>query len=666
MIRPRLRYTTCFRPRTLSSCVTFTTCTPRHLPRKSHWLDQNAVQRHRVNEVSISKRSFQTTHLRSTVSPFKLHDIGEGITEVEIIRWYVEEGQEVVEFDPLCEVQSDKSVVELTSHANGLVRGLQYSAGETVKVGQTLCDIHTSEDGDGDSTDPLKIEEMVVSPQTDLDSSRSQSTREIAVEDKGIGINEPEQKALEENKVQHVDQAERLNEQLEKLQDQAFTSSSPSPTSREHRLAEEESNDPIQLQGEASILPSPPTSFAQTYEAVPPRKENIGNGIGIGIGIGNENEKKGIVRASPAIRTLASKLGVELNSVKGTGENGRITKDDVLAISQSQSQPQPHLQNSQSRLDRYRQVGSGHEHEHDQRDKDRDRDRDDIQPYTKVNLGRTRKAMWKGLSPQGSIPHFGYSHTIDLTFLLPYMKVNSSSSSSLSSNSKRNSYIASDIPQQLVRNPLDDNTSWIPSKHKNTLLSFFVKGLVLALEEHPIMRSRVKENQDDENERWLEVARDPIIGIAVSDPKYGLLTPSLPPLHPSTSLSTISSHLSALRNSPSKPTPPGNITVSSIGGLGEGLGAMPIIPPGGGIAICAIGRAAWRMEWDHQDGNKDCGKSVWELSEEQVVKGGMTARLKVNVGWSGDHRILEGAELIAFTETWKKYIEEPWRWINIS
>jgi 2-oxoisovalerate dehydrogenase E2 component (dihydrolipoyl transacylase) len=27
---------------------------------------------------------------------------------------------------------------------------------------------------------------------------------------------------------------------------------------------------------------------------------------------------------------------------------------------------------------------------------------------------------------------------------------------------------------------------------------------------------------------------------------------------------------------------------------------------------------------------------------------------------------LEGAELIAFTETWKKYIEEPWRWIKVD
>jgi 2-oxoisovalerate dehydrogenase E2 component (dihydrolipoyl transacylase) len=51
---------------------------------------------------------------------------------------------------------------------------------------------------------------------------------------------------------------------------------------------------------------------------------------------------------------------------------------------------------------------------------------------------------------------------------------------------------------------------------KAGLLSFLVKGLLLALEVHPIMRSRVKFGREGDSEKWLEVSRDGTIGVAVS------------------------------------------------------------------------------------------------------------------------------------------------------
>lgn len=61
---------------------------------------------------------------------------------------------------------------------------------------------------------------------------------------------------------------------------------------------------------------------------------------------------------------------------------------------------------------------------------------------------------------------------------------------------------------------------------------------------------------------------------------------------------------------------------------------MPVLPPGGGLAICAVGRAAWSAEW------RPTGKKVWDLTPEEVRDGGMEAVLRCPVGWSGDHRVV--------------------------
>ena len=48
-------------------------------------------------------------------SSFKLPDLGEGLTEGEVARWLVTEGQEIAEDDPLVEIQTDKATVEIPS-----------------------------------------------------------------------------------------------------------------------------------------------------------------------------------------------------------------------------------------------------------------------------------------------------------------------------------------------------------------------------------------------------------------------------------------------------------------------------------------------------------------------------------------------------------------------
>ena len=66
---------------------------------------------------------------------------GAGIVECEIIQWFVEPEARVEEFSPLCEVQSDKASVEITSRFSGVVKKLYYETGEMAKVGKPFVDI---------------------------------------------------------------------------------------------------------------------------------------------------------------------------------------------------------------------------------------------------------------------------------------------------------------------------------------------------------------------------------------------------------------------------------------------------------------------------------------------------------------------------------------------
>ncbi|OMO53608.1 Biotin/lipoyl attachment [Corchorus capsularis] len=67
-----------------------------------------------------------------------LAQTGEGIAECELLKWFVQEGDEVEEFQPLCEVQSDKATIEITSRYKGRVACILHDPSSIVKVGETL------------------------------------------------------------------------------------------------------------------------------------------------------------------------------------------------------------------------------------------------------------------------------------------------------------------------------------------------------------------------------------------------------------------------------------------------------------------------------------------------------------------------------------------------
>jgi pyruvate dehydrogenase E2 component (dihydrolipoamide acetyltransferase) len=99
---------------------------------------------------------------------FKLPDLGEGLTEGEIARWLVEEGQEIAEDAPLVEIATDKTTVEIPSPAGGKVSRILVPEGEVVPVGTVLVVIG----GDGAAPEPRDEEQPCAEPTPQRQAAR--------------------------------------------------------------------------------------------------------------------------------------------------------------------------------------------------------------------------------------------------------------------------------------------------------------------------------------------------------------------------------------------------------------------------------------------------------------------------------------------------------------
>jgi 2-oxoisovalerate dehydrogenase E2 component (dihydrolipoyl transacylase) len=253
--------------------------------------------------------------------------------------------------------RADESLrAELTSPTPGVVHKLNVEEGQIVRVGSTLCEIRTDDEG-GEAVE----EESPVVQEPEEEVHEVQQRKEEPVPEPQSSRAEPE----------------------ESVKRQQQPSPSPTPSAR-HNVEETRLNDDssqystgVSFSGEASILPSAaPAPRAATFAGpVPERRE------------GEFNERRKVILSSPAVRNLAGRLGVNLQDVVGSGPNGRITKDDITASSQSsgaRSTPLPTMSAPRVTGDRAKMPES-----------------------TRVEFGRIRKMMWKALSPQGSVPHFG-------------------------------------------------------------------------------------------------------------------------------------------------------------------------------------------------------------------------------------------------------------------
>ncbi|QRW05816.1 2-oxoglutarate dehydrogenase E2 component (dihydrolipoamide succinyltransferase) [Ceratobasidium sp. AG-Ba] len=461
-------------------------------------------------------------------------------------------------FDPLCEVQSDKASVEITSPFDGIVTQLLVQEGHIAKVGEGLCVIEVEEDGESAPEAPKEEPSIAAAPK-------------------------PEQT------------------QLSKSTEGPYT---PPPTTRRHH--------PLDPDRPAGVL-------SQNQQTSLPEKSSANQAL-----------------ATPSVRHYARSQGIADLDVIGTGSGrgGRIERADVDAfLSRSKKQ------SSGAGVGRVEKKEVGEE--------------------VVIEMGRTRWGMWKSMTKSLEIPLFGYSATLDLTALNDMLPVlNAHIPPEYKPAPPPSEFPPSISPDSIFSGAPSANTLSSgpsdPAMHykRMTMLPLLLKTLSLAMMEWPVMRTHINPapSSDPSAKPTLTIRPNADISIGLSTPT-GLYTPTLLGINAASPYS-IAGQLARLaylgRQTPSGLTPAempkrgGTLTVSNVGAIGAGKWAVPRLVQGGGVAIVAVGRAEW------------------------VVKPSGEKRLEVGVSWSADHRVVEGAELAAFVESWRAWVENPARLVGIG
>jgi 2-oxoisovalerate dehydrogenase E2 component (dihydrolipoyl transacylase) len=203
---------------------------------------------------------------------FKLPDVGEGLTEADIIKWHVKPGDVVEVNQTILEIETAKAVVELPCPFEGTVTELLVEEGTTVDVGVPIITVDV---GGGSSVEAATANQVTSPP------------AESAQEPGMAGSVAPK-----------VDPT--APEQQKRVPVLVGYGVKPGSTSRRPRKA------PASRQAAAAPAPAPASA---------PAPANVGARVA--------------VLAKPPVRKLAKDLGVDLTTITGTGPQGSITREDI-------------------------------------------------------------------------------------------------------------------------------------------------------------------------------------------------------------------------------------------------------------------------------------------------------------------------------------------------
>lgn len=124
-----------------------------------------------------------TTMTEASVREFKMPDVGEGLTEAEILKWYVQPGDTVTDGQVVCEVETAKAAVELPIPYDGVVRALHFPEGTTVDVGTSIIAVAVA--GAGGAAPEAPAEQPAAAPAAPQEEPKPEGRQPVLV---GYGV----------------------------------------------------------------------------------------------------------------------------------------------------------------------------------------------------------------------------------------------------------------------------------------------------------------------------------------------------------------------------------------------------------------------------------------------------------------------------------------------
>ncbi|AGH94917.1 2-oxo acid dehydrogenase subunit E2 [Pseudobdellovibrio exovorus] len=275
----------------------------------------------------------------------RLPELGEGVTEGELVKWTVNVGDTVKPDQTVAEIMTDKATVEVPSPVAGVVKELKFKKGDIIKVESVILTLDSAAGATkaAPAAEAAKQTAPSAAPAASAAASTGAST-DVKLPELGEGVTEGELVKWTVN----VGDTVKPDQTVAEIMTDKATVEVPSPVAGVVKELKFKKGDIIKvesviltLSGAAATASAPAktaekaaapatasSSHSTSHSSLAPASMAAASTTGAAIYPPVADSK---VLATPATRRLAREMGVDINGLNGSGLAGRVTRDDVLA-----------------------------------------------------------------------------------------------------------------------------------------------------------------------------------------------------------------------------------------------------------------------------------------------------------------------------------------------